>query len=70
MAKRVSEITMPALVITGDDDRIVPTEQSLRLAQELPNATLNVIAQSGHLPHEESPLEFMQAVTDFLSTLQ
>ena len=70
LADRVNEISMPALVITGDDDRIVPTEQSLRLADELPNAELKVIAQSGHLPHEETPVEFMQAVTDFLSTLQ
>jgi pimeloyl-ACP methyl ester carboxylesterase len=61
---------MPILVITGDDDRIVPTEQSLRLADELPNAMLSVIPQSGHLPHEESPIEFMQAVTEFLSTLK
>jgi len=70
LVKRLTELTVPALVITGDDDRIVPTEQSLRLADELPNATLSVIAQSGHLPHEESPVEFMQAVTDFLSTLK
>ena len=70
LADRVNEISMPVLVITGDDDRIVPTEQSLRLADELPNAELKVIAQSGHLPHEETPVEFMQAVTDFLSTLQ
>ncbi|MBK8782195.1 MAG: alpha/beta hydrolase [Anaerolineales bacterium] len=69
LADRVNEITLPALVITGDDDRIVPTEQSLRLADELPNAELKVIAQSGHLPHEEKPVEFMQAVTEFLSTL-
>ena len=69
LTTRLSEITMPTLVITGDDDRIVPTEQSLRLADELPNADLKVIAQSGHLPHEEKPVEFMQAVTDFLSTL-
>jgi pimeloyl-ACP methyl ester carboxylesterase len=68
--ERLSEITMPALVITGDDDRIVPTEQSLRLADELPNAELRVIAQSGHLPHEEKPVEFMQAVTEFLATLR
>jgi pimeloyl-ACP methyl ester carboxylesterase len=67
---RLDEITMPTLVITGDDDRIVPTEQSLRLADELPNAELKVIAQSGHLPHEEKPIEFMQAVTEFLSTLK
>ncbi len=70
LVERLSEITMPALVITGDDDRIVPTEQSLRLADELPNAELKVIAQCGHLPHEEKPVEFMQAVTEFLSTLK
>ena len=70
LVDRLEEITMPTLVITGDDDRIVPTEQSLRLADELPNAELKVIAQSGHLPHEEKPVEFMQAVTEFLSTLK
>ena len=69
LSEHLHEITLPALVITGDDDRIVPTEQSLRLADELPNAELKVIAQSGHLPHEEKPAEFMQAVTEFLSTL-
>ncbi len=70
LAEHLAEVTLPTLVITGDDDRIVPTEQSLRLAGELPNAELKVIAQSGHLPHEETPVEFMQAVTEFLSTLQ
>ena len=70
LVERLAEITMPTLVITGDDDRIVPTEQSLRLADDLPNAELKVIAQSGHLPHEEKPVEFMQAVTEFLSTLK
>jgi pimeloyl-ACP methyl ester carboxylesterase len=70
LAERLPELTLPVLVITGDDDRVVPTEQSLRLANELSNATLNVITQSGHLPHEEHPVEFMQAVTEFLSTLK
>ncbi len=70
LVERLAEITMPTLVITGDDDRIVPTEQSLRLADELPNAELQIIEQSGHLPHEEKPVEFMQAVTKFLSTLK
>ena len=66
LAERVSEFNLPILVITGDDDRIVPTEQSLRLAQELLNAKLAVIPQCGHVPHEECPTVFMQAVTEFL----
>ena len=66
LAERVNEFNLPILVITGDDDRIVPTEQSLRLAAEIPNADLVVVPQCGHLPHEECPDEFMQAVQDFL----
>jgi pimeloyl-ACP methyl ester carboxylesterase len=70
LTQRLKELTLPVLVITGDDDRIVPTEQSIRLADELPNAILNVIPQSGHLSHEEHPDLFMQAVVEFLSTLK
>jgi len=58
------------LVITGDDDRIVPTEQSVRLAGEIPDADLVIIEQCGHLPHEEQPEEFMQTVTNFISETQ
>jgi pimeloyl-ACP methyl ester carboxylesterase len=64
---RLAEIQMPCLVITGDDDRIVPTADSLRLAEELPNATLAVIEKAGHVPHEERPQEFLEAVAEFLA---
>lgn len=66
LAERVNKFNLPILIITGDDDRIVPTEQSLRLAAEIPNADLVVVPQCGHVPHEECPDEFMQAVQDFL----
>jgi len=69
LADRLGELTLPILVITGDDDRIVPTEQSIRLADELPNARLVVIPNCGHVPHEECPQPFLQAVTDFLDRL-
>lgn len=69
VSDHLNEITMPVLVITGDDDRIVPTEQSRLLAEELPNAFLKVISNSGHLPHEETPAEFVQAVGSFLTEL-
>jgi len=67
--QRLDEITMPSLVITGDDDRIVPTEQSIRLARELPQAELVVIPDCGHLPHEECPEPFLDAVERFLREL-
>lgn len=67
---RLDELELPVLVITGDDDRIVPTEDSLRLADELPNAKLSVIEASGHLPHEEQPAAFMNALLSFLSEMK
>jgi pimeloyl-ACP methyl ester carboxylesterase len=60
---------MPILVVTGDDDRIVPTKQSVRLAAELPHAELMVVPQCGHLPHEECPVPVLDAMVDFLSGL-
>jgi len=67
---RLAEFTLPVLVITGDSDKIVPTENSVQLAGELPNAALVVIPQAGHVPHEEQPDLFMQAVDEFLKTLE
>ncbi|MBN2148329.1 MAG: alpha/beta hydrolase [Anaerolineales bacterium] len=69
LAERLSELTLPLLVVTGDDDRIVPTADSIRLAGELPDAELVVIPNAGHVPHEEQPEAFMLAVTNFWSTL-
>lgn len=67
LAQRLSELTVPTLIITGDDDRVVPTAQSVRLAGEMPNAQLVVVPQCGHVTHEECPAAFMQAVDDFLA---
>ncbi len=69
LSAHLDQITMPVLVITGDDDRIVPTEQSIRLAEELPNAKLVVIPNCGHVPHEECPGPFQEAVTRFVEEL-
>jgi pimeloyl-ACP methyl ester carboxylesterase len=66
LGERVKDVRVPTLVITGDDDRIVPTKQSLRLARELPGAALVVIPNCGHVPQEECPGAFLKATTDFV----
>jgi pimeloyl-ACP methyl ester carboxylesterase len=70
VAERVREIDIPTLVITGDTDVVVPTEDSIRLASELPNAQLEVINETGHLPNEEKPREFASAIIRFIATLR
>jgi pimeloyl-ACP methyl ester carboxylesterase len=69
LAERLWDFSVKVLVITGDDDRIVPTNTSIRLAGELSNARLVVLENAGHVPHEEVPGEFMDAVHEFLSEL-
>jgi pimeloyl-ACP methyl ester carboxylesterase len=70
LAEQLDSLTLPVLVITGDDDRIVPTKDSIRLAGELPNARLEVIKEAGHVPHEEQPAAFMAALKNFLNKSQ
>jgi len=69
LGERVAEIGCPVLVVTGDDDRIVPTDESRRLASEIEGAEIAVIASAGHVPHEEQPGPFLDAMYRFLDTL-
>lgn len=70
LASRLGELDLPVLVITGDDDRIVPTAESVRLAREIPAAELAVLPACGHVPQEECPEAFLQAVEAFLGRLE
>jgi pimeloyl-ACP methyl ester carboxylesterase len=62
----LSSISVPTLVITGDDDQIVPTSQSEKLASSIIGATLVVVPECGHIPHEEAPSAFLNAMANFL----
>ncbi len=67
---RLKSLSMPVLVITGDDDRIVPTESSIQLSREIPGAELVVLNDCGHVPQEECPDQFMDAIEDFLEGMK
>eukprot|EP00736_Rhodelphis_marinus_P009608 Rmarinus@m.24796 len=64
------EVKQPVLLVSGDDDRIVPLSDSVKLAAELPHAELVVIDECGHLPHEEKPMEFVDSVDRFLQRVR
>ena len=48
-------VDTPALVVWGDDDRIVPLSAGRRYAEALPNARLEIIPDCGHLIELERP---------------
>lgn len=67
--KRVASVSTPSLVVTGEHDLTVKTEESFRLAKELPGAELLVIPDCAHLPQEEQPAAFAAGVNKFIKTL-
>ncbi|XP_025805651.1 uncharacterized protein LOC112884474 isoform X1 [Panicum hallii] len=69
VSKRLSEISCPVLVVTGDTDRIVPTWNAERVAHSIPGASFEVIKSCGHLPQEERPEEFLSVIGRFLRTV-
>jgi pimeloyl-ACP methyl ester carboxylesterase len=55
------EVNVPTQLIWGQFDQIVPLEHGKMIQQQIPNTPLSVIAQAGHLPHQEQPKAFLDA---------
>ena len=65
----LSDTDIHALVITGDEDELMPLHTSTHMAQALPNGKLIVLPGSGHLSNTEQPAAFHQVVIPFLSAI-
>ena len=63
---QLDQIDCETLVVTGDQDNLVPMQNSEILAAKLPNATLEVIHGGSHMIFVENAAEFNRIVTDFL----
>jgi pimeloyl-ACP methyl ester carboxylesterase len=68
--KRSSELKMPVLIVAGDDDRVIPTRHSRRLAEITPGAEFRLVRSCGHVPQEEKPGEFVEIVEKFYSEIK
>jgi len=66
LAGRLAEITQPTLIIHGSKDRLIPVKWATKAHQLIPDSRLLVLEQCGHWPQREKPVEFHQAVLDFL----
>jgi pimeloyl-ACP methyl ester carboxylesterase len=66
VSAHLDEVTIPVLLISGENDRLVPIEDSRRVAEALPDATFAVIEGCGHVPQEECPDAFETVVSEWL----
>jgi pimeloyl-ACP methyl ester carboxylesterase len=64
--RRLSRIRVPTLVITGDEDKLVPHQNSLRLSQLIPHAQLLILRGAGHAFPLEREDEVVSALERFL----
>jgi pimeloyl-ACP methyl ester carboxylesterase len=60
-------VRSPALIVWGDDDRIVPLSAGQAYARALPGATLTTIPACGHFAEMEKPDALAKLAIDFLS---
>lgn len=65
--EKFNQIRIPALIISGSNDRLIPIEESYVLKRDLPRVELKVIPQCGHSPQEECPQETAKIVSGFLT---
>lgn len=63
----LKKISQPTAIIWGEQDRILPAAQAAWLQARLPQATLHLLAATGHAPQEEAPKQVNKIIIDFLT---
>jgi pimeloyl-ACP methyl ester carboxylesterase len=63
---RLARARLPALVVWGDRDRLVPVAHAHAYAEALPDARLVVLPGLGHYPYLEAPEQFAETVQAFV----
>ncbi len=76
VAARLSEITLPVLILYGENDALIPnrilhpTQNTLQIAQSaqaaIPGSQLRTFPECGHFVHWEKAAETNRAITEFL----
>jgi proline iminopeptidase len=61
------DVRIPTLVLAGAKDWVTPLSQSTLIDELLPESTLVVFDESGHMPHIEENEAFLAAVRSFLA---
>jgi 3-oxoadipate enol-lactonase len=64
---RLKEVTVPVLVLVGEQDEATPPAMSSELAAGLPHARLQVLPDCAHVPQLQAPELFLDALRPFLA---
>ena len=55
------------LIIWGENDKLIPIHNGIKLHSKIKKSLFKVIEKCGHVPHEEKPNETYKIIKNFLS---
>ena len=64
--REASLIRSPTMLVWGDTDTHIPISEAYQLRDAIPNSSLIIFRNCGHLPPTERPEKFVEVVTNFL----
>lgn len=67
--ERLGEIKVPACVLCGTEDKMTPTALSEDLAARIPQASLTLVPEAGHMVMLEKPDAVSKAMWEFLGRI-
>ena len=65
----LSHISIPTLVLVGEEDSITPPEKAQAMANAIPDSHLAMLSSCGHLSNLEDPHAFNTVVRRFVDEL-
>jgi len=65
----LATIDVPTLIVTGDEDTIIPVDDARAMHAAIRGSTIEVISGAGHLSNLERPAAFNHVVSEFLAKL-
>ena len=56
------QLQMPVAIVAGAQDRLIESEQAVRLTDDIPQSTLRCIPGTGHMVHQTATAEIMSVI--------
>ena len=61
---------VPTLIIWGDRDNIIPVSHAYAAHDAILGSRLEIIQGTGHFPHVEEPLRFVEILSEFIDSTE
>ncbi|MDZ7293715.1 alpha/beta fold hydrolase, partial [Mycoplasmopsis pulmonis] len=66
IAQSIEKIQAPTLLVVGENDKLIPTAQTVENFKDHKSVKIVYISKSGHMPQVENPKEYWTKVHQFL----